>query len=86
MPDLPNKLWTRDEFLKRFTDGERVAMHRASLAPGPAGDAVALALQTFNAKSYISSGSPSLAGTLQDLVGLDILTTERKAQILDTNL
>jgi hypothetical protein len=81
-PEPPTH-WTRDTFQKRFTNAERLAMHRASLVDGPVGDSVALALQSFNAKEYISSSSESLASTLDALVSLEILTTERKAQILD---
>lgn len=83
MPDQTNTLWTRDEFLKRFTNDERVALHRAQLPDTPEGNAVALALQTFNAKSYIASSSPTLAATMQSLVMLGILTSERKAEILN---
>lgn len=82
----PNRLYTRDEFLKRFTDAERVSMHRASLANSPTGNAVALALQTFFAKTYIASSSPTLAATMQSLVMLGILTADRKAAILNPAL
>jgi hypothetical protein len=79
----PDTHWTRDAFQRRFTNAERLAMHRASLINSPDGNTVALALQSFNAKDSISSGSASLASTLDTLVRLSILTAERKAQILD---
>lgn len=83
MPDLTVKIWTRDQFLSRFTAAERLALYRAQLQTGAAGDAVALALQTFNAQTYISSASPTLATTMQGLVTLGLLTSERKAAILN---
>jgi len=75
--------WTRAAFQNRFTETERLAMHRASLMAGPTGDAIALALQAFNAKELIISDSANLANTLDSLIVLKILTAERKAQILN---
>jgi hypothetical protein len=81
MPDPT--LWTRDQFLRRFTDAERLALHRLSLKATNAGAAAALALQVFYSKSYIASTSTTLVEVLDFLVAQNVITEARKQAILN---
>ncbi len=79
---MTSKVYSRADFLRRFTDAERLALHRLTQQTTPQGDAAVIAWQDFTATDFLVTTSPTLIATLDGLAAIGIITANRKAEIL----
>jgi hypothetical protein len=77
-PPVPVFVWTRLEYLRRFTPAERVAI-RAAAASSPV---LADYLQLLELASEVRSDDPDTIGAVQMLESVGLIAPGRAAEIL----